>query len=150
MKYIPRLVLALSALAAVATSACTPTVENRGNLPTPEALAKIKPGLTTEDEVQALLGTPSSTMTYGEDVWLYISMQTESVAFFTPEEKQRKVLSISFDKAGKVAKIDTLGLKDGETVTPISRETPTAGKQLSLIEQLLGNVGRFSKDAKSK
>lgn len=150
MKYIPRLLAAASVLATVATSACTPTIDNRGNLPTPEALAQVKPGQSTEDDVQALLGTPSTTMNYGEEVWHYISDETKSVAFFTPRELKRKVVSIYFGKDGKVTRIATLGLKDGESVTPISRETPTAGKELTLLDQLLGNVGRFSKDAKGK
>ncbi len=150
MKNISRLLVAASALATVAVSACTATIDNRGNLPAPEALAKIHPGQTTEDEVQALLGTPSTTMNYGEEVWHYISSETETVSFFTPEEKKRKIVSVYFAKDGKVSRISTLGLADGETVTPISRETPTAGKQLGLVEQLLGNVGRFSKDAKTK
>lgn len=150
MKYIPRLIAAASALAMVAVSACSPTIDDHGNLPSPEALAKVKPGQTTEDEVQALLGTPSTTMNYGEDVWHYISSQTETVSFFTPKVLKRSVVSIYFDKDGKVSRIATLSLKDGENITPVSRETPTAGKELGLLEQLLGNVGRFSKPAKDK
>ena len=150
MKYIPRLIAAASVLATVAVAACTPTIDNRGNLPAPEALAQIKPGHSTEDDVQALLGTPSTTMNYGEEVWHYISDETESVSFFAPRELKRKVVSIYFGKDGKVTRIAILGLKDGEKVTPIARETPTAGKELTVLDQLLGNVGRFSKDAKGK
>ena len=29
-------------------------------------------------------------------------------------------------------------------VNPVSRTTPTYGKQLGLLEQLIGNVGRFN------
>lgn len=138
--------LALALGAVLGAGACTPYTDQRGNLPQPEDLAKITPGQTTRDEVQTLLGTPSTTSTYGEDSWQYISAKTESVAFFKPELKDRKVVSISFDRNGVVKDIQTLGMADGVAVTPVARETPTAGKELGVLEQLVGNVGRFSKD----
>jgi outer membrane protein assembly factor BamE (lipoprotein component of BamABCDE complex) len=140
----------LSAFVAAALAACTPIVELRGNLPTPEALAQIKPGETTQDEVMTLLGTPSTTMTYGGEEWHYISSKTEYVAFLAPVEKERTVISIAFDLDGKVKTMDRRGLKDGKAVETVSRETPSAGKEMSVIEQLVGNVGRFKKDAEGK
>lgn len=125
--------------------ACTPTVDNRGNLPHPEDLAKIIAGKTSRDEVQALLGTPSATLTYGEESWQYISSVTESVAFFKPELKDRRVVDVNFDANGIVKNVVYKGLEDGREIVLVDRETPTAGKNLSILEQLMGNVGRFSK-----
>jgi Small protein A (tmRNA-binding) len=145
MKNLPRhiaIALALTALSA----ACTPTVDLRGNLPQPEDLAKIEAGKTTRDEVQILLGTPSTIASYGGESWQYISARTESVAFFKPELKERKVISITFDGNGVVKDMATLGMEDGLALSPVSRETPTAGKELSILEQFVGNVGKFSKD----
>lgn len=135
-------------LAAVigATVACTPTIDTRGNLPHPEDLAKITAGKTTRDEVQTLLGTPSSTLLYGGESWQYISSTFETVAFFKPELKDRKVVAFYFDDAGIVKSVTYKGMEDGKEVVLVDRETPTAGKELGLIEQLLGNIGRFSKD----
>lgn len=136
--------LALTLLA----GACTPTVDLRGNLPTPENLAQIQPGKTTRDEVQQLLGTPSSTSTFGGESWQYISARTETTAFFKPEIKERKAISITFDRSGLVKDVVQRGMEDGITVQAVDRETPTAGKELSILEQLVGNIGKFSKDAK--
>ena len=47
-------------LALAALCGCSPTVDQRGNLPDPDKLAKICPGATTKDEVVKILGTPSS------------------------------------------------------------------------------------------
>ncbi len=136
--------LALSLFA----GACTPSVDLRGNLPMPENLAQIQPGKTTRDEVQVLLGTPSTTAAFGEESWQYISARTETTAFFKPEVKERKVVSISFDRSGVVKEVVERGLEDGIQVQAVQRETPTAGKELSILEQLVGNIGKFSKDAK--
>lgn len=129
----------------VGVSACTPTVDNRGNLPHPEDLAKIKPGKTTRDEVQAALGSPSSSMNYGDESWEYISQVTETTAFFTPVLKDRKVVVVNFDSQGLVKNVVYKGMEDGQQIVLVDRETPTAGRELGLLEQLLGNVGRFSK-----
>jgi outer membrane protein assembly factor BamE (lipoprotein component of BamABCDE complex) len=150
MKMPVRLPFAAAIISIMAFQACAPIVDQRGNLPLPEALAQIKPGKTSEDEVMSLLGSPSTTMNYGEETWHYVSSRTETMAFFKPEEKERTVISISFDKAGKVKELVKRTLADGQTVETVSRETPTAGKEMSALEQLLGNVGKFSKDAKGK
>ncbi|EME69788.1 putative outer membrane lipoprotein [Paramagnetospirillum caucaseum] len=141
--------LAAAALIA-ATAACTPIVEVRGNLPPPEQLAQVKLGASTREDVQALLGTPSNITPFGEESWHYISAITEREAFFEPVIKERKVISVVFDRAGTVRAIDNRGLEDGKDVVPAGRETPTAGKELTVLQQLMGNVGRFTKPAAGK
>ena len=138
--------LALAAAVSLAATACTPTVDQRGNLPHPELVAQIKPGKSTRDDVATILGSPSTTMNYGGESWHYISARTETTAFFRPETIERKVLSITFDQNGVVRDVATKGLEDGQEVETVDRVTPTAGKEMSIVEQLLGNVGRFSKD----
>jgi len=140
--------IARAFLAAVigATVACTPTVDTRGNLPHPEDLAKITAGKTTREEVQTLLGTPSSTLLYGGESWQYISSTFETTAFFKPELKERKVVAFYFDDAGIVKSVTYRGMEDGKEIVLVDRETPTAGKELGILEQLMGNIGRFSKD----
>jgi outer membrane protein assembly factor BamE (lipoprotein component of BamABCDE complex) len=113
-------------------------------------LAQIQPGKTSRDEVQALLGTPSATATFGGESWQYISARTETTAFFKPEVKERKVVSITFDRSGLVKDVVQRGLEDGIAVDAVERETPTAGKELSILEQLVGNIGKFSKDPGGK
>jgi outer membrane protein assembly factor BamE (lipoprotein component of BamABCDE complex) len=142
-------IAAALALTLLATG-CTPTVDLRGNLPTPDNLAQIEPGKTSRDEVQALLGTPSATATFGGESWQYISARTETTAFFKPEVKERKVVSITFDRSGIVKEVVQRGLDDGIAVEAVDRETPTAGKELSILEQLVGNIGKFSKEPGGK
>lgn len=55
---------------------------------------------------------------------------------------QRSVTEITFNDAGLVSEVRTLGLDDGQRVAMNTRETPTRGRQLTILEQLLGNVGR--------
>lgn len=138
----------LAVALAAAGAACTPIIEVRGNNPPPDQLAQVKVGASTREDVQALLGTPSNITPFGEETWHYISAITQREAFFEPEVLERKVVTVVFDRAGMVRAIDNRGLEDGKDVIPNSRETPTAGKELTVLQQLMGNVGRFSKDSK--
>lgn len=124
-------------------SACASTVATRGNLTDAERLAEIRLGVSTREDVAGLLGTPSSTGTFDEDVWYYIGQRTEKTAFFKPTVIERKVVAVRFDKQGVVAKIDQLGKDDGQEIELVDRRTPTAGRDLNFLEQILGNVGRF-------
>ena len=142
----------LSALIFIGSSlwACSPTVDVRGNLPLPESLAQIKVGETTEEQVQTLLGSPSTALYYGDETWHYVYQKIETVSFFTPKVIDSSTLTIMFDTAGRVKSITKTGMNDLKPVQAVDRETPTAGKEFSVIEQLLGNVGKFAKESKGK
>jgi outer membrane protein assembly factor BamE (lipoprotein component of BamABCDE complex) len=64
---------------------------------------------------------------------------------------ERRVLIVRFDQAGVVREIKKLDETNGQDVEMVDRSTPTAGREMTFFEQMLGNVGRFSaKDTKSK
>jgi len=139
-----RLPLAATALA-VLLSACAPNLVQRGNLPDPELLSRIQPGSQTRNQVADLLGSPSSIATFGDEVWYYISSQTQTIAFYEPEVLEQKVVAIAFDGDGRVKTVRTYGLEDAQEIEPVARITPTGGREITVLEQLIGNLGRFSK-----
>ena len=124
-------------------AACSPPVETRGNLPDPELLAEIQPGIYSEEEVVDLLGTPSSIATFDNKTWYYISKQTKSFAFFEPEILDQQVVIIEFDDGGLVKNIRHYNLEDGQTLEMIDRTTPTRGRELTFFQQLIDNFGSF-------
>lgn len=129
---------------AVALSACASRITTRGNLPDPDRLAEIQLGQHSRDQVAEILGTPSSTAVFDQETWYYVSERTATFAFFEPRVTRRKVVVLRFDEKGVVSDISTLGLKDGRLVKPVERETPTVGNELTFMDQLLGNLGRFN------
>ena len=80
---------------------------------------------------------------FDDDTWYYISATREYLAYLRPDTRERRVIAVRFDEDGSVAAVDEYGLEDGRVVALVERETPTRGRELSLIEQLLGNVGRL-------
>ena len=128
----------------LAVAACGPVTATRGNLVDNDRLQQIQVGQTNANDVFALLGTPTSVSTFDSQVWYYIGERTEQLAFLEPSITERRVLMIRFDEAGMVTELAELGADDAIDVTPVGRETPTLGRQITILEQLLGNVGRFT------
>ena len=137
--------LAAALLAIAGLPACSPTVDQRGNLPEPDKIAEIRPGATTRDEVTKILGTPSSTSVFSEKTWYYISRRTKQVAFFDPDVTDQQVYIVNFDDRGVVKAVDHRDLKDGRDIEPAPGATPAPGRELTFLEQIIGNVGRFTK-----
>ena len=99
----------------------------------------------SRDQVQIVLGSPSTTADFGGEVWYYISQTRQRKALFTKQKiVQQQVLAIYFDKKGTVERIANYGLKDGKIFDFIAQTTPTGGKDQGFLEQVLTgalNVG---------
>ena len=139
----------LALLAAVSGAAafvsCAPAVDQRGNLPNPDKMAEIHAGTTTKDEVAKILGTPSSVSVFNNDKsWYYISRRTSQTAFFEPDVLDQQVYVVNFDDQGVVKAVDHKALEDGKEITPVARATPAPGRELSFLEQLIVNLGKFN------
>ncbi len=133
-------------LTAVLLSGCAPTLQVHGNELDPELLAEIRAGESSRDDVIDLLGSPSSVAMFDGESWFYVSERTEKTAFFSPEIKERKVVVFRFDEDGVVSDIDSRGLDSARAIQPVDRETPTAGNEVTILEQLIGNFGRYNTD----
>lgn len=133
-----------AAMLALAVAGCNATVDQRGYVPDPEDLARVKPGMQGREEVREILGTPSSMSAFSDERWYYISKKTKTWAFLTPEVLEQKVTVVDFDEGGLVKDLRYLTLEDGLLVDPVTRKTPAPGRELTFMEQLLGNLGKFN------
>lgn len=119
---------------------CVPVENQRGYVPDQQAISSIQVGMDTKDSVNKKLGDPSTAATFGNDVWYYMSAHVEQNAFFAPRATERNVLAIEFSKDGKVADMHRYTLADGRVVDFVGRETPTRGRELSLLQQIFNAV----------
>ena len=135
-----RMLAAAAVLAA--TAGCGPRISNHGYVAEPGALAKVEAGVHDRRAVADMLGTPSATAQFGGETWFYIGVAREEFAFHRPEVVGQTVTAIAFDDAGTVRAVAGFGLDDAVAIEPVARTTPTYGRQLGLLEQLFGNLGR--------
>ena len=137
---------AATILLGLAAAACSPTVTNHGHRIDADNLAEIRPGVTSREEVYRLLGSPSSTGTFNGERWYYISQRNEQMSFYQSEVTAQDVVAVDFDRAGVVADLQRHDISEAKHVEVSEEETRTLGNELSVIEQFLGNVGRFNTD----
>ena len=131
-------------LGLIGIGACSSGLNTHGNLPDKEVVEGIQPGIHDQQDILGMLGSPSAVSTFEDNRWYYIGSRSETVAFFDPDIVERNVLVVSFSEDGVVDEKRVYTLNDGRDVDPVDRVTPTEGKELSVIQQLFGNVGRFS------
>lgn len=131
----------LSLAVAAVLAGCAPVIETHGYTPVPEAVARIEPGIDTRASVQIKIGRPSHTGAFDERGWYYVSSTVEHFTFYAPEVISRKVVAVAFDDAGVVTEVNTFDLEDGRVIDLAAETTPTYGRQLTFVEQIVSNIG---------
>lgn len=135
--------LSAAAVALAAGAACAPVQTYNGfradynnvDIPLPQV------GVDTRDSVRQRFGSPSTTAVFDQTAWYYLSAVQERVAFYAPRITERRVMVVRFD-GETVTAVENFGLERGRIVAYNDEETPTRGRELGVLEQLLGNVGR--------
>jgi outer membrane protein assembly factor BamE (lipoprotein component of BamABCDE complex) len=126
-------------------SACAPTNTFQGFQVVDQAPTDVKVGTDTRDTVLARLGSPTATATFDKNTWFYISQVSNKTAFYHPRVLRRSIVAIQFDKDTQtVVALNTYGLKDGRIIAFNGRETPTRGREMTVLEQLLGSISAAS------
>jgi outer membrane protein assembly factor BamE (lipoprotein component of BamABCDE complex) len=129
-------------------TACTPTQATRGNIVEDYRIAEIVPGVSSRTNVLQSLGSPTTQAPFDDNVWYYIGQKTEKVGIFDPKVVDKKVVVVAFNDEGIVEAINKVDA-DMIDVPHVRRKTPTAGNDITIMEQLIGNVGRFNKGKES-
>lgn len=134
----------IAALASGALVACAPTVRTHGYTPDPELLSQIAEGQDTRSSVAEKIGRPVTRSAFREDDWYYVSQSIEHHMWYAPEVTNRRVVAVKFDDNDVVSEINTYGVEDGRIVDLATNTTPTHGRELTVLQQVLGNLGRLS------
>lgn len=134
--------LALAGVAFLGASACAPITSHSGFQAIESDPKDVKVGTDTKSTVRARLGSPSTTSTFDPNVWFYMNQTKQRVAFRRPQVSARSITAIVFDKDSEAVKsVENFALKDGKAIAYSGRETPTRGREMTVLEQLLGTVG---------
>jgi outer membrane protein assembly factor BamE (lipoprotein component of BamABCDE complex) len=138
------LLLCTSALLA----ACTPTVVERGNMLEDYQLKEVVVGQNTRSDVIRILGSPTTQAPFDDNVWYYIGQETEKVGVLDPKITKERVIVLKFAADGTVESIREMPKGSGLDI-PIAREkTKTHGNEVTVLQQFLGNLGKFNNTAK--
>lgn len=139
----------LLAVGAVALTGCstsgvlnTSEVYKQGYVIDEQTLALVPPG-SSREQVLLTLGTPTTTETFDNEVFYYISQtRRRGAAFMKAKLVDQRILAVYFNEDETVERIANYGLQDGKLFDFISRTTPTGGRDQSFLAQILsGTIG---------
>lgn len=122
---------------------CEETYTNHGFAPQIAELDSISSGSDTRGSVLRKLGRPSTVSSFDSNQWFYSASRVEKYAFYAPKVVERKVVAVKFDEDGLVSDVANFGIEDGQIIDLITRRTPTYGRELTVLQQIFGNLGRF-------
>ncbi len=133
---------------ALVLAGCSPEINHRGYYPKKGALAQVSEGMA-KSEVEGILGSPSTTasINFEGDSYYYISSISQGRSFLDPVETSREVIAVRFNKQDQVTSVAQYGLEDGRIINVNSRETPSAGKEFSLLKELFRSGAKFAPKA---
>ena len=127
----------------LALTACSPVYRHHGYVPPETDLAQVVVGQTNQFELESMIGRPTSMGLLEGSGWYYVGSRWRYYGPVRPAEVQRQVVAIHFTPDGTVSNVERFGLEDGRVVVLSRRVTDTGITSVSLIRQLMGNLGNF-------
>jgi outer membrane protein assembly factor BamE (lipoprotein component of BamABCDE complex) len=138
-----KFILLSLAVTTLTMGGCAPTISQHGYLAfdaKPSTDIKVGDSSTT---VLDRLGSPSQTSSYDPWEWYYIDQTLVKMTYKPTSVSARNITKINFDpQTHVVASVETLDIKAGRVIVPDPHKTPTRGRTVSALEQILGTVGR--------
>ena len=128
---------------ALGLAACTFQTKHRGYV-FPENLETVVAGIKNTAQLQEEIGAPQVKTIYGDEVWIYYGSDENYRGPLAPTFTNDTVL-LAWVRGNRVvqtrvlrdADLPDMQIADGETEIP-------AAIELSAIEELFNNIGRFS------
>ena len=124
-------------------ASCTQPIEIHGNRISLKTFDIIEPGKTTEKQVLEQLGKPVIQQNYGAKSWIYVESKSQKTVLSGKKVLNRTVVRVSFNKRGIATSVDIIPYDKDLKPKIATRKTPTAGQEITVFQQLIGNFGRF-------
>ena len=138
-----KFVLISGCLIAVSAGACTPTVAQRGNMVEDFQIEQVTPLQSTRSDVLRAMGSPTTKSTFDPNVWYYIGQETHKKGIFDPKVQEERIVLVAFNDDGFVEMIEDID-RERLNIPYVREKTPTHGNETTVVQQFLGNLGKFN------
>lgn len=121
---------------------CIKTIHISGHLFKEGEIKSLEQAKNKQD-IENILGSPTSVSDFGQETWYYITTKKETIAFLPDKVIEQNIIAITFKK-DLVDAIYKYSERDANRVRLVSEYTATKGNDISATQQLFSNVGRFN------
>ncbi|MFZ9020204.1 MAG: outer membrane protein assembly factor BamE [Paracoccaceae bacterium] len=133
------LVLVMATLAA-----CGGQYRNHGYMPLAEDVDALIVGVDTRDSIIEVMGVPTTGGVLTEEAMYYVRSRVHHTGYVKPNEIQRDVLVLSFDKNQILRNVERFGIEKGKLIRLEHRVTEAPGGDRSVLQQIIGSIGGFN------
>ena len=133
------LVLVMATLAA-----CGGQYRNHGYMPLAEDVDALIVGVDTRDSIIEVMGVPTTGGVLTEEAMYYVRSRVHHKGYVKPNEIQRDVLVLSFDKKQILRNVERFGIEKGKLIRLEHRVTEAPGGDRSILQQIIGSIGGFN------
>jgi outer membrane protein assembly factor BamE (lipoprotein component of BamABCDE complex) len=130
------------------SAACAPKITTHGNMLPKHQIEQVKVQESGREDVQRLWGPPTATGPIDNNIWYYIGETDSQKGIFAHEVEKRQTIKVVFDEQDRVAEVTTIDPKLSQDIKIVDRKTPSAGKEYTVAQQFIGNLGKFNKAEK--
>ena len=123
--------------------ACTPVTSQHGNMLEDFQIQEVKSGEHTRSDVLRILGSPTTQSTFNPNIWYYLGQESEKRGILDQQITDERIVVVIFNEDGVVEAIQEAD-SERENIPYARTKTPTHGNDLTFLQQLLGNLGRFN------
>ena len=138
-----KLFLISSCLITLGVGACSPMMAQRGNLLEDYQVEQITAMESTRSDVLRNLGSPTTKSTFDPNVWYYIGQETSKRGIFDAKVVDERIVLVAFNEEGYVETIQDID-RERLNIPYVREKTPTHGNEQTVLQQFLGNLGKFN------
>jgi outer membrane protein assembly factor BamE (lipoprotein component of BamABCDE complex) len=129
-------------------SSCVVHVKDHGYEQNADNFAKLKVNQSTKEDVLDLLGSPSTTDSFNEDSWYYVSVKTKKVSLLNADVTGHVVNKLQF-KQGVLSNISMVDSKKKRALNFNKAESPVKGDDSGSFKDFFYNIGRYNKNTRN-
>lgn len=125
-------------------AACGGQYRNHGYMPLAEDVDALIVGVDTRDSIIEVMGVPTTGGVLTEEAMYYVRSRVHHKGYVKPNEIQRDVLVLSFDKNQILRNVERFGIEKGKLIRLEHRVTEAPGGDRSVLQQIIGSIGGFN------
>ena len=139
----------------IVLAGCEAVIDNRGYNNDNIDTSSIHIGKTTADDVQNLLGSPTTVSNFVRPgkkwtAWMYITRRISTTSFFKPKVLSQKTLIVLFDEHKIVRDLKSTFDENIKDLDPDQEKTAISSYEESVAKGVFGSFGRQLNSAPKK
>ncbi len=132
-------------LANFSLNACVSRIEKSGYMFDLSDHELLQEGVFTKSKVLQLMGSPTIISDLdGQETWIYYAQDAKKLLFFKPDIVNREIVTLSFDNADILSKLEKYNIDNEEKLNFSQKYTQVKSRDPGLFKLIFGNIGRVN------